>query len=318
MAGLVPDVSDVHVNGLLTDISLAFMNEPNAYVADKIFPLVGVAKQSDIIPKYTAAYWLRNEMGERAPGTESKEAGWAVDNDNTYFAKGYGLRKIIPDEVRANTDAPYDMDRDATTFLTDKAMMAREIAFAAATNAGSLWTTNTTVGVKWSDFANSDPLNDILTGNRTVQQLIGRKCNCLAMGQIVYDRLRIHPDLMELCKYVTAFNIPAETNMAKVFDAANVFVVRGIYESAVEGATSSVLPIWDDDALLCYVPANPSLFSPAAGYTFYWKPLTGGGPQYIRRFRVESKSSDVVEVRSYFHVKLTSADSGLRWADVVD
>ena len=315
MAGNRPDVGDVHVNALLTNISIAYKND--SYVLDQVFPLVGVTKQSDIIPVYTKADWFRDEMQVRAPGAEAAEAGWTVDNTNTYFCIGYALRKLIPDEVRANADAPYDMDRDATTFLTDKAFMSREIKFAAAVNAASIWTTNTTVGVKWSDFANSDPINDIKTGIRTVTQLIARKPNVLVLGQIVLDRLSEHPDFAEKIKY-TQMGIVTEELIARLLGLEKVLVCLGIYESAAEGATSSMAPIWDDDAVLLYVPAAPSLLAPAAGYTFFWRPLTGGGIQYIRRYRLEARTTDVVEVKSYFHVKVTSADAGLRWADCVD
>ena len=48
-----PDVGDVHVNALLTEISIAHMNKLEHYVADKCFPLVGVDKQSDVYAVYT-------------------------------------------------------------------------------------------------------------------------------------------------------------------------------------------------------------------------------------------------------------------------
>ena len=40
MAGLQPDVGDVHVNGLLTQLSIAYRNLN--YIADQVFPPVMV------------------------------------------------------------------------------------------------------------------------------------------------------------------------------------------------------------------------------------------------------------------------------------
>ncbi len=315
MAGNRPDTGDVHVNALLSNISIGYRND--SYVADKVFPLVPVNKQADIIPVYNKSDWLRDDMQVRAPGTEAAEAGWSVTNTATYFAKNFALAKKIPDEVRENADAPYDMDRDATIFVTEKAMIRREVEFAAKVNAASIWTTNTTVGVKWSDFANSDPVNDIKTGSRTITQLIARKPNVLVIGQLVLDRLTEHPDFQEKIKY-TQTSVVTEDLIAKLLNLEAVYTCYAIYESAAEGGTSSIVAIWDDDAVLLYVPKSPSLFTPAAGYTFYWKPLTGGGPQYIRKYRVDSKKTDVVEVQSYFDCKVTSADAAVRWADCVD
>ncbi len=315
MAGNRPDSSDVHVNTLLTNISVGYRN--GVYVADQVFPLVPVMKQSDLYTVYNKSDWLRDEMVARAPGAEAAEAGWSVDNTASYYAKSYALKKMIPDEVRDNADQPFDMDRDATVFVTEKALIRREIQMATSANAGSIWTTNTTVGVKWSDFANSDPVNDIKTGARTITQLIARKPNVLVIGQIVLDRLTEHPDFLEKIKY-TQIGVVTEDLIARALGLDKVLTCYAIYESANEGATSAILPVWDDDALLLYVPNAPSLFTPAAGYTFYWKPMTGGGDHYIRKYRVEAKKTDVVEVQSYFDVKVTGADAGVRFADCVD
>ena len=48
-----PDVSDVHVNALLTSMSIAHMNAEEHYVADKMFPLISSDKQSDSAVVYT-------------------------------------------------------------------------------------------------------------------------------------------------------------------------------------------------------------------------------------------------------------------------
>ena len=315
MAGQRPDTGDVHVNALLTNISIAYIND--TYVADKVFPIVMVNKQSDIIPRYDKAFWFRDEMAERAPGTQARESGWGVDNTMTYFCISYALRKIIPDEVRFNADAPYDMDRDTTTYLTDKAMMRRERDFADTVNSSSAWTSTGTIAAKWSDFANSSPIDDIITTKRTITDLIGREPNCMVFGKIVRDRLLRHPDLLDIIKY-TQTGIATQALLATALGLTQVYTVVGVRETAVEGASTSMSPLWDDDAVLLYVPTGPSLLTPSAGYTFVWRPATGGGLQFMRRYRLEPETADVIEVRSYFDVKATAADAGAHWDDCTD
>jgi hypothetical protein len=41
-----PTLKDLHVNSVLTNISIAYRND--AYIADRVFPMVNVGKQSDI------------------------------------------------------------------------------------------------------------------------------------------------------------------------------------------------------------------------------------------------------------------------------
>ena len=52
-----PDVGDVHVNALLSNLSIAYKNAN--YIADTVFPQVLVQKQSDIIARYDRDMWLR-------------------------------------------------------------------------------------------------------------------------------------------------------------------------------------------------------------------------------------------------------------------
>ena len=65
-----PLVSDVHVNQPLTNISIAYIQQATAFIADKVFPNVPVQKQSDRYFQYLKEDWLRVEAQERAPATE--------------------------------------------------------------------------------------------------------------------------------------------------------------------------------------------------------------------------------------------------------
>ncbi|KKK82878.1 hypothetical protein LCGC14_2799010, partial [marine sediment metagenome] len=199
MAGNRPDTGDVHVNALMTNVSIAYINDN--YIADKVFPIVPVSKQSDIIAEFDKAYWFRDEMTERAPGTKAAESGWSVTTTATYFCVSFALRKIIPDEVRANADDVFNLDMEAVKYLTDKAFMRREKEFADTVNASGSWTSTGTINAKWSDFANSDPIDDVMTTKRTIADLIGREPNTIVCGKIVRDRLLRHPDCLDLIKY---------------------------------------------------------------------------------------------------------------------
>ena len=62
-----PTPSDVHVNQPLTNISIAYLQSQMRFVADRIFPVIPVEKQSDRYYTYDRGDWNRNEMQERAP-----------------------------------------------------------------------------------------------------------------------------------------------------------------------------------------------------------------------------------------------------------
>ena len=48
-----PHVNNVHVDAILTNISVAYMQKADNYIADKVFPVVAVDKKSDKFFKYT-------------------------------------------------------------------------------------------------------------------------------------------------------------------------------------------------------------------------------------------------------------------------
>jgi len=61
-----PTANQVHVDALLTNISIGYRNA--SYIADRLFPIVPVNKQSNIIPNYEQSHWFRNDALRRASG----------------------------------------------------------------------------------------------------------------------------------------------------------------------------------------------------------------------------------------------------------
>jgi hypothetical protein len=78
-AGLIrkaqPTLSQVHVAAPLTNIAVAYMQDDNNYIADKIFPIVPVEFQSDLYYKWSKDDFFRDEAQQRADGQESAGSG---------------------------------------------------------------------------------------------------------------------------------------------------------------------------------------------------------------------------------------------------
>lgn len=318
-----PDVGDVHVNALLTNMSIAHRNSADFYIADKVFPLVGVDKQSDIYLKYNRGDFFADE-GERmkrAPGTQAATTGFGIDKTNTYFASNYAIGLEIPDELRSNQDQPLDMDRDGTYLLGDLQMIRRERSWAVDHMNTSVWGTDKTSLTKWSDYAASDPFGDLEDGLDTVEANTGMRPNKLVMGAIVWRRLKHHPDFIDRIKGGATTGNPAgftKELLAAMLDIDEVLVSRAVYRSSEEGASLTTARIVDDDALLLYTPRSPSLLTPAAGYTFYWRPQVGADIQYMRRGRNDRNRYDWLEAQSYFDHVVTESQAGYFFSDIVD
>ena len=86
MPNISPSAGDVHVNRPLTNISIAYMQDQTNFVAGRVFANIPVTKQSDAYFTYERGSWNRDEMQERAPGTESAGGTYDVAPE-TYYAR---------------------------------------------------------------------------------------------------------------------------------------------------------------------------------------------------------------------------------------
>ncbi len=323
-----PDVGDVHVNALLTQMSIAHMNKEEHYIADRLFPLVGVNKQSDVYAVYQRGDFFQGSESAgamrdllRAPGTVAPVAGYTIDNTNSFRCNNFAIGVEIPDELRANADAVFTLDKEAAILGTQIQLIRRERAFSTDFMATGKWGTDKTVSAKWSDYGGSDPFTDLEDGLDQVEGDTGDRPNKLAMGAIVWRRLKHHPDLVDRIKGGATTGNPALVTrqlLAQVLEIDEVLVGRASYRTSAEGATLAMSRIMDDDALLLFANPTPGLMTPTGGITFFWKPLTGGNLQFVRKYRKEDSRKDVLEVHSYVDQKITESKSGYFFADVVD
>lgn len=330
-----PTVSDVHVNQPLTNISIAFMQDASGFVADRVFQNIPVTKQSDRYYTYDRAYFFRNQMARRAPGTESAGVGYKVDNTPSYYADIWALHHDIPDAVRANADSVLSPDMDATNLLSQQALINREIQFTNNWFKPGVWTYDltgvTSSGaysssqfIQWST-ANSTPIEDIRHFITAVASTTGFRPNILTLGRQVWDVLQDHAEIIDRVKYGQTGNsqtTPAKVTreaVAALLELDEINVMDAIYETAAEGLTATYSFIGGKNALLTYRPRAPGLMVPAAGYTFSWTGYLSAGPQGQRmsKFRMEQLKSDRAEIEVAYAQKLISADLGAFFGSAV-
>ena len=312
-----PTQSAVHVNRPLTMISVAYMQSQDAFIADKVFPVIPVDKQSDLYFVYTKNDWFRDEAKPRAAGTESAGSGYNTSTDS-YKCDVIALHKDVPDQVRANEDAPLNSDRDATEFVTNRLLLRREIQWATDYFASGVWGTDSTPANLWSDYVASDPIADIRTGKRTVKVNTGFEPNTLVLGYDVFIKLQDHPDIVDRYKY-TQSEVITEAMLAKLFGVQKVLVAGGVKATNVEGETAAYSFIHGKHALLCYAAPRPSVLQPSAGYIFSWKGVSAGNGFTVgtKKFRMDHLESDRVEGQIAFDNKVVATDLGYFFASAV-
>lgn len=326
-----PVLQDVHTSAALTNVSVAFFQDSDNFIADKVFPLVPVVHQTDVYYVWSIDDFFRDDAQLRADGTESAGTGFNLTTQS-YSAAVYALHKDIGPQVRANADPAVDIDVTTTRVLMQKMMIKRDRVFAANFLTTTVWsrdvtgtsggTPGTTTPPLWSDDANGDPFTDIATQQTYILQNTGYMPNVLVISFPVYQALRRHPLVIDRIKYTSQPDARDVTPgmMASMFDVDRVVVSKAVYNSAAEGLTGSNAFIVGNVALLCYASDAPSLNSPTAGYTFAWSGFTGMNSLGIRtnQFPMRHLGMGTVrdEVEMAFDMRVVAASLGVYFTNI--
>ena len=260
--------TDVVVDPVLSNVSKAYSNE--MYVADMLFPSFPTGKETGKYYVYDKAKFRRNTT-KRAAGAKANEVEYGLSTAS-FTTEDHALKEKTPWEIIRQADSALNPEMDATENITEQLQIDKEIALATSMASTAIMTANTTLSgtSQWSDYTNSDPLGDVKTGRQTVQKAIGRKPNTLVLSQEVFDTLIEHPDIVEKIKY-SQLGVATEELLARLFGVSKVIVAAAIYETATEGATSSMGYIWGKHAWLMYIAPAARLRSITLGFTFKYE-----------------------------------------------
>lgn len=319
--------SAVHVDQPLTNLTLAYVQDQSNFIADKVFPVVGVNKQSDKYYVYDRAGM--NRGGERkplAPRTEVKRIGMSVST-GAYYADVFGLGMDFDDQTLANEDTALEIRSAGAQTLVTNLLIDREVDFANTFFSAGVWGSETTPTNLWSDYTNATPISDVTAARRAMQlKSGGYKPNTMVVGKEVRDILINHPDILgRLNGGATVSNTALITNakLAEIFEVENFYVMEAVQNTGAEGLAESNAFIGGKHALLTYTPSSAGLMTPAAGLTFAWNNLQGVQNLGVS---VESFSDDAlrrvgvaehIQAKMAYDMKVVGADLGYFFDSVI-
>lgn len=312
-----PTQSEVHVDRVLTNISVAYIQSLDHFIAAKVFPIVPVDKQRDVYYVYTKNDWFRDEAEIRPDATESSGSGYNLGTDS-YACDVWAHHKDIGEQARKNSDAPLDPDRDATRFVTQRLLLRREVQWVSDFFTTGVWATDKTGGTnftKWSDYGASDPRQDIEEGKQTILGTTGFMPNTLVLGYPVFRWLRNHPDMVDRDNRSASLEM-----IQRIFDVERILVAKAVKATNVEGGTAAYAFTHGKHALLCYSNPAPALLAPSAGYIMSWRGVSEGMGEDIgvTSFYIREKKADRVEGQIAFDDKKVAADMGYFFSGATD
>lgn len=321
-------VGDLYVNRPLTTVSTAYLQSEDAFIADKVFPMISSQFMSGQYWKWPKGTYFNTSVEKRGPGAPVPMVSWKIDLDS-YLCDPYAIGQPIPDMHRANADSIFALDSIAVRQLTRQHLLNREKSWAATYFATSVWgeditgvasapTTGQTL--QWSS-SGSDPISFMQLLKIRKLEETGIEFNTLVITLYVLQQLLNHPLILDRIKYVQqAMPSSAMSVLPSVLDVPRILVAKAVVNSANDTATADLGFVFSgQSALFVYSPPAPGIEVPASGYTFAWAGMFGADSYGLRvkKYRDERLAADIVEAESAWQQRLVSQDLGVFLSNIV-
>ncbi|WP_372393958.1 hypothetical protein ABMY26_00240 (plasmid) [Azospirillum sp. HJ39] len=323
-----PTPRDMHVDTLLTNMSVGYVQSQDKFFANKLFPTVPVMKQTDLYPVWPKGAFFRDQVKARPLGGAVPIVGFDVGTAS-YICTEYGLGTMIDDRTRANADKPFNPDKASMRLLVGQHLIKRDRIAATTYLKTGVWGTDL-AGVASApsagqflrfDQSGSDPIGVISKYKDRVAEQTGYEPNVLTLGRATKRILKEHPQIVGKIQY-TQKGIITDALLAELFEVERILTPSAIYNTAKEGGTDNLTFIVDSKCmLLSYAASEPAMEEPSGGYTFAWTGLLPGATAdwggVIERGREGRNHSDYIEARAAYDIKLVCPDVGVFFSDVV-
>lgn len=323
-----PTPRDLHVDALLTTMSVGYVQDQKKFFADKLFPTVPVLKQTDLYTVWPKGAFFRDQVQPRPLGGAVPIVGFDVGSES-YICQELGLGTMIDDRTRANADKPLNPDKASMRMLVGQHLIKRDRIAATKYLRTGVWgtdvagVTGTLTGTEFLRFdqAGSDPIGVISRWKDFIAETTGYEPNVLVLGRRTKSILKQHPDILDKIKF-TQKGIITDELLAALFEVERILTPSAVYNTAKEGAVDNLTFIVDSDCmLLTYAPSEPAMEEPSGGYTFAWTGLIPGATAdwggVIQRGREERHHSDYIEARAAYDIKLVCPDVGVFFSHTV-
>ena len=296
-------------------IVLGYLNSVDTSIARKVLPPIEANfDKIDIKTLSSSILRIVSDVAEDASLTQ--EVRYTITKASSVAIESHRLKNLVTrSDVRQYGSA--DKARQASQIMLASLLNTIEEYTLANTMADTSVLTNYTTlsgTSQWSDYDNSNPLGVFKTGRNAVYSETGLVPNTVILSWQVWNTLKFHPQLLDaLGKSIDGkiFGITPEA-LAKALEVEQVLIGKSVYNSAKEGATPVMSPIWGKHAWIGYVNPNPSPLYPENnfGYTFWGGLPTNSGELLVDSYPVnDPPESEYVRVEKNYDQVILSPEA---------
>ena len=293
----MPLVSDVHVDAMLSNLSVKYRNA--AYIADRVMPAIPVAHESD-------QYWIFGKENFmipetlRAPNAPAARVEWSL-SDDSYTALEYALASPIGRRERDNADDGLNLEISTTEYVTDMLLLDREVRVAGiAQDTGTF--TAAEPNPNWDEAA-CTPVEDVMAASEAMRLAVGRRPNLMVLPAAVLYTLKSAAAIIDQVKYTSDGRVTLEL-LRRLFEIDNILVPEAQKNTAAEGETESMSDVWTDTVGLYYVNPAAQQKTVTMGHTFRARPFR------TRKWDEDDTEATIVEVSMIDAEKVVCAGAG--------
>jgi len=270
---MVGRANQIHYDQILTNVSVKY--QMPGLIADRIFPIVPVKKESDLWPVYDLSqFQLVDDTRQDADIAKQATWGWRLEY---YHTEQHSLRDIITPRQRENIDAPVDLDIDTTEHLTRLLMLNHERAAARIVQDDANNLTSIDLANGWSNYLTASPKEAIMAASNAIFTATGMRPNIIVIPSTIVRRMLLIEEIKEERKYtndLTQSGLPNPLWGLEVLEATAVGFSSYIPPGAVNLDPNNpaepppqLSEIWGNNVWIGYVD-KPGLRKLTYGATF--------------------------------------------------
>jgi len=261
----------VHIDHHLSNVAINY--RPAGFIADRVFPVVAVPKQSDTYVIFEQSDLFRRENTRRSRGGEANKIHSRVSSAG-YYCNNFALKADVTLEDRANADPIFvqQFEEGRVHRVQDALFLDWEVRIANQITDSSNVGSSAAVGSAWTDYGNADPLGDIWTAVDNVELATGYRPNNILFSGTAWRHFRRNAGVIDKATnpHISAGGLYPSNRQIEDLLEMKVLVGNAWNNSAEEAIPLNLSQIWGDHVVIYYAPERPNLESPSFGYYFRW------------------------------------------------
>ena len=296
-----------HIDHHLSNMAINY--RPAGFVADRIFPIVQVPKQSDTYVIHEQADLFRRENTRRSRGGEANKIHSRVSSAS-YYCRNYALKADVTLEDRANADPVFvqNFEEGRVRRVQDALFLDWEVRVAGQVTDPANVGSSSAVESAWTDHAVSDPLKDIWNAVDNVELATGYRPNRILFSGTAWREFRRNQAVIDKATnpHVSGGGLyPSGRQIEDVLEM-QVLVGNAWQNTAQEGLGLDLQQVWGDHVVVYHAPEQPSLETPSFGYYFRWAAAGLPNMQVERHPYDSRRHCDEVEIGYYQDERVTA------------